>query len=72
MPKGKHTLDTRTGIVYKSRCAAGRAVAHESGLELIPNYNFVWFDVVRLAEPNRFVDVETGRSILRSGSIIDK
>ena len=72
MPKGKRTLDTKTGIVYKGRNAAGKAVASELGLGHIPNYNFVWYNVVRLAEPNRFVDVETGRPILRNGSIIDK
>jgi len=58
---GKETLDTKTGIIYKSKNAAGRAVAPELGLEHIPNYTFVWYDVVRLAEPNRFIVAEIRR-----------
>ena len=45
-------LDTKTGKVYKSKTAAGIAVAHEYNL---PVNNFVWYSILKL-DKGRFVD----------------
>lgn len=72
MAGGKPTLDAKTGIAYRSRMEAGKALAHEFNLELRQGYNLTWYDVVRLAESNRFVDIETGNYILQNGSISNR
>lgn len=62
----KRTTDTKTGIEYDARNAAGKAIASEFGL---PITNYVWFDVLRLAPEGRFIDTKTGRIILRTGRL---
>jgi len=62
----KRTTDTKTGIEYQSRNAAGKAVASEFGLRIT---DYVWFDVLRLATEGRFIDTKTGRTILRTGRL---
>lgn len=64
--KPKRTTDTKTGIVYKSRNQAGKAVAPEFGL---PISDYVWFDVLRVAQVGRFVDTKTRRVILHDGRL---
>jgi hypothetical protein len=46
--------DTKTGITYKSKYAAGKAIAGEYGLD--PTNTHVYFDIVR-RDPERFVRV---------------
>ncbi len=62
----RRTTDTKSGIKYRSRNAAGKAVAPEFGL---PITNYVWFDVLRVAQNGRFLDTKTGRVILRTGRL---
>jgi len=63
------TLDTKTGIVYASRMAAGDAVANEFKLESLPGRMLVWYDVLRLAKLYRFVDIGTCRCVRKDGSL---
>lgn len=65
----EETLDTKTGIIYASRMAAGNAVAHEYKLESTPGCGLVWYDVVRLAKLYRFADVRECRYVRRDGSL---
>lgn len=44
-------LDVRTGTQYRSKAAAGRALASEFGFD--PEDQFVWFKILRVA-PDRF------------------
>lgn len=62
----KRTTDMKSGIVYRSRNAAGKAVAPEFGL---PITNYVWFDVLRLAPKGRFLDTQTREVILHTGRL---
>jgi len=50
--KAKPQRDTTTGIVYRSKAAAGMAVAAEYGLN--PTETFIWYEVIKKA-PDRFV-----------------
>ena len=52
--KAHHTRDTKTGRIYKSRAAAGMAVAPELGLKI---HNFVWYEVLAKVGDSRFEDV---------------
>lgn len=52
--KAKPQKDTTTGVLYKSKAAAGMAVATEYGLN--PTETFIWYEVIKKA-PNRFVPV---------------
>jgi hypothetical protein len=52
--KAKPQKDTTTGIMYKSKAAAGMAVALEYGLD--PSETFIWYEVIKKA-PTRFVSV---------------
>ena len=61
---GKHAaqpvLDTKTGKVYRTKSAAGIAVAPEYGLKV---HNFVWYELVKGTKtkpakcPDRFQDI---------------
>lgn len=61
---GKHqpqpVLDTKTGVAYRTKSAAGIAVAPEYGL---PVHNFVWYELVKGTKnkpakcPNRFEEI---------------
>ena len=62
----KKTKDTKTGIVYPSRNAAGKALAPTFSLPISP---YVWYDVLRCAQEGRFIDTETGKIILRDGRL---
>lgn len=44
--------DTKTGIVYRSKAAAGMAVAGEYGLDA--TNTFIWYEVIKM-DPKRFV-----------------
>jgi hypothetical protein len=50
--KAKPVKDKKTGIEYKSKSAAGMAVAAEYGLNA--NDTYVWYEVIK-KDPNRFV-----------------
>jgi len=50
----KPQKDTKTGIIYRSKAAAGMAVAAEYGLD--PSETFIWYEVVK-RDPKRFVPV---------------
>jgi len=50
---GMPQFDTDTGIIYKSKSAAGKAVADSYGLD--PYDHFVWYAIVGL-DPSRFRD----------------
>jgi len=52
--KAKPQKDTKTGILYKSKAAAGMAVATEYNLD--PTETFVWYEVIK-KDPARFVSV---------------
>lgn len=52
--KAKPVKDTTTGITYKSKSAAGKAVAAEYGLD--PKDTYVWYEIIKKA-PKRFVEV---------------
>jgi len=52
--KAKPQKDTKTGILYKSKAAAGMAVASEYGLD--PSETFIWYSVIQ-KDPTRFVSV---------------
>jgi len=67
---GQYTMDSKTGRLYSTRDAAGRAVAGEFGLPALNNYNYLWFEVLRLSEPGRFIDVDTGKPIQKDGSVV--
>lgn len=54
--KAKPQKDTKTGIVYRSKAAAGMAVAGEYSLDSAET--FVWYQVIKLA-PKRFVSATT-------------
>jgi transcriptional regulator with XRE-family HTH domain len=49
--------DTKTGVEYPSRSAAAHALRAAFGLKQDMN----WYEIVRLAEPGRFVDLGSGR-----------
>ena len=49
--KAKPVVDTKTGTRYKSKSAAGMAVAAEYGLD--PANTFVWYEVIK-KDPDRF------------------
>ena len=46
--------DTKTGIEYRSKAAAGMAVAAEYGLD--PLNHFIWYEVIK-RDPKRFVRI---------------
>jgi hypothetical protein len=52
--KAKPVRDTKTGVEYKSKSAAGMAVAAEYNMD--PNNTFVWYEVIK-KDPNRFVTI---------------
>ena len=56
----KKTKDTATGRVYDSRNKAGRAVAQAEFPDLDAQGQFVWYQVLQLCRPGRFVDVAEG------------
>ena len=66
MNKAKPTLDRKTGRLYPSRNQTGTALAQEFGE---PIDNWVWYRVLKKAEPNRFVDKETRRSIPKNSQL---
>lgn len=49
--KAKPQKDTKTGIVYRSKAAAGMSVAGEFNLD--PTETFIWYQVIK-ADPDRF------------------
>jgi len=49
--KAQPVLDSKTGIRYKSKSAAGMAVAGDYGLD--PNNTFIWYEVIK-RDPSRF------------------
>ena len=61
--KAKPTFDTKTGRLYPSRNQTGTALAQEFGE---PIDNWVWYRVLKKAEPSRFVDKEARRCILKN------
>ena len=69
MIQREDTIDTKTGIIYPSRTAAGNAVAHEFKLESTAGCGLVWNDVLRLSRLYRFADVATRRCIKKDGSL---
>lgn len=50
--RAQPTRDTKTGKEYRSRTQAGRAVAHEYGLD--GRNQFVYYQVVQ-KDPKRFI-----------------
>jgi len=52
--KAEPQKDTKTGIVYKSKYAAGTAVAAEYGLD--PRNTFAWYGIKK-KDPDRFMPV---------------
>jgi hypothetical protein len=52
--KAKPVLDTKTNIRYKSKSAAGMAVAAEYGLD--PTNTFIWYEVIK-KDSTRFKEV---------------
>lgn len=50
--KAKPQKDTKTGIVYRSKAAAGMAVAAEYGLD--STETFIWYELIK-KDPGRFV-----------------
>lgn len=46
--------DTKTGVEYRSKCAAGAAVAAEYGLD--PTNTYIWYEVIK-RDPDRFIPV---------------
>lgn len=52
--KAKPVRDTRTGIEYKSKSAAGMAVAAEYNMD--PNNTYVWYEII-MKDPDRFVTI---------------
>lgn len=53
--KAKPVLDTKTGIQYRSKAAAGMSVAAEyPGLD--PKNTFVWYEVIK-KDPTRFKEI---------------
>jgi len=52
--KAKPVLDTKTGIQYKSKSAAGMTVAAEYGLD--STNTFIWYEVIK-KDPNRFKEI---------------
>jgi hypothetical protein len=52
--KAEPVRDTQTGIQYQSKYAAGKAVAHEYGMD--PTNTHVWYQIVK-TDPNRFVSI---------------
>ena len=66
MNKAKPTLDRKTRKLYPSRNQTGTALAQESGE---PIDNWVWYQVLKRAEPSRFMDKETRRCILKNSQL---
>jgi hypothetical protein len=64
----KPVRDSCTDTSYRSRLAAGIAIAPEFGLD--PTESHVWFKIIKVAEPGRFIDVESGKPIGANGKII--
>ncbi len=70
---GKHTaqpiLDTKTNKVYRTKSAAGMAVAPEYGLKV---HNFVWYELVKGTKekpakcPDRFQEITQEEFEVRS------
>ena len=59
--KRKPVKDTLTGEVYPSKYQAGKALANRFGLD--PKDNFVWYKILKMAKPGRFIDMRTGKPI---------
>ena len=62
-------LDSLTGIQYRSRTEAGNELAVRYGED--PKDSFVWYKILKKATERRFIDIRTGRAILRNGSLAE-
>ncbi len=62
--KPKPVKDTKTGIVYRSKCQAGKALALEFDLD--PDYRLVWyqiFPILQKSYPKRVIEIKTGKPV---------
>ena len=55
--------DTYTGKVYTSKYQAGKALAYEFGID--SSDRLAWYTILHRAESGRFVEVKTGKPIVK-------